>query len=183
MKSIKEISLLNTETSATTIGVNIFPPIIKGFSTLGYPIYSGGLDPVVFYLQIDKFPSTIASKYRGVIVEGYVRPVNQETGINSNRIGLPFTHYAMLIPSTIQGQEELIYDSIGEEHTLNSNLPPSSFPSLGVETCWYSDPFNPNDNPVFYNSSTSTLSFGIKLKLGDNINNGQYLVNGIYYLI
>ena len=114
MKSIKEISLLNTESPAASSGGDIFPPIIKGFSTLAYPIYSTGeAEGYVSYLQIDKFPSTTPNKYRGVIVEGYVRPVNQTTGINSNRIGLPFTHYAMLIPSITQGGEVLEHGIIG----------------------------------------------------------------------
>lgn len=180
MKSIKEISLLNTEMSSTLTGTSIFPPVIRGFSTIAEPTYAAGVDGFCTYLQIDQLPST-SNKYRGVIVEGYVRPVNQSTGINSNRIGLPFTHYAIIVPNTSIQNELLLYDIIGGEHTSNSSLNPSFFSSFGITTCWYSDPFNPSNHPVFYNSNQ--LSFVIRLKIGDNINNGQYLVNGIYYLI
>lgn len=180
MKSIKEISLLNAEMPSTLNGGSIFPPVIRGFSTIAEPTYTGGIDGYCTYLQIDEFPS-VPNKYRGVIVEGYVRPVNQSTGVNSNRIGLPFTHYAIIVPGFNIQDEGLIHDIIGGEHTLNSTYSPTFFPSFGIENCWYSDPFNPSNHPVFYNSGL--LSFVIRLKIGDNINNGQYLVNGIYYLI
>ncbi len=183
MKSIKEISLFNAlEGTTTSSGYRSIPPIIRGFSKLIEPIYiPPAQSSYVSYLTLDGFPPAVADKYRAVLVEGYIRPVNPTAGVNSNRLGFPFAHTAALVPSNTQGGDELIWDAESVEY--NSDLyPPSTLTILGVEDCWETSPFTPSTHPVFL--SNGIMNFGLSLKYGEgSLGNGQYLVNGIYYMI
>lgn len=180
MKAIKELILLpDTPFTAGTTGDAFYNPVIRGFSSDIEVTNTPNGPSLEQYIKVDlqEYSTNTAYQHRGVLVNGYIKPINQNDpqGNDSKRIGLPFTHFAMLVPNT----NDVEWDIFIEEHTTNSSPSISFFSIYNIEQC-FGTTFTPSDHLVEYEDTF--LKFHLKL-LGGNNDDRNYRISGVYYLI
>ena len=170
MKVIDNISLFDPNLISSDDGTDFYTPIIRGFSKKTV-IPDEVLDPdPVEYLEVNlnenSDNTTLETLYRGVVVEGFVRPNDSD----SNKIAQAFTQTALLVPST----NELL-------HTIAIEEPDSLNPlTFGVYNVAYSFTATAIDDSEVTISS-NILTFKLKLRYPNAV--GGYAVSGIYYTI
>lgn len=170
MKVIDNISLFDPNLISSDDGTDFYTPIIRGFSKkTAAPAPTPDPDPLE-YLEVNlnenSDNTSLETLYRGVIVEGLVRPNSS----NSNKITQAFTQTALLVPST----NELLYTIDIEEP---DSLPPLAFDPYNINYSFAATAINDSEVTI----SSNILTFKLKLRYPSAA--GGYAVSGIYYTI
>lgn len=167
MKVLNQISLFDPDLISEDDGENFYTPTIRGFYASVNPNDVLNPDPVD-YLQVDlneySTNTNLDTLYRGVVIEGVVRPKEAE----SPRIAQGFTHNALLTPGTNDIEHEVIVEP------NNGSIPESQFDIYQISYCIMTGHTVTN--------SSNVLTFSLQIT-GSGGGAEGYDMTGIYYLI